>query len=354
MAPANGRSGGGRRHGLLTAVARQAGVSVGTVSKVVHGRRDVGAETRARILEMLSEAGWSSDQPIVTAQRILVVFRDLDSPYPLELARGLVDAAAAQGFEVVVGTTMHRSVTEWIDGCDRPDVAGMVLVISRMTERDQRRVLDTHVPVVLVDPLSEPMPGVPNIGVTNWRGGRDAVQHLLDLGHRRIGIVAGRPHSPAGGARLQGYRAGLHEAGIAFDSGLVRPTDFDYEEAIEAACSLLSGPEPPTAVFATSDAQALGVLEAARRLHIAVPDELSVVSFDDTSNAATASPPLTAIRQPFEELGQVAIRVLQETLEGTAPGVDHYELATTLTVRASTAPAPAAGSVDHPGHRERS
>jgi DNA-binding LacI/PurR family transcriptional regulator len=217
----------------------------------------------------------------------------------------------------------------------------MVLIISRMTERDQRRVLSKHVPVVLIDPLSAPLPGVPSVGVTDWRGACDAVGHLLTLGHRRIGIVAGRPHSPAGGARLHGYRAALHNAGIDYDPDLVRATDFDYVESVAATTELLTLPDRPTAIFATSDAQALGALEAARRLKISVPDDLSVVSFDDTSAAATASPPLTAVRQPFAELGQIATGLLVDMAEGRPPIIDRVELATALTLRSSTAPAPA-------------
>jgi DNA-binding LacI/PurR family transcriptional regulator len=327
------------KHGVLTAVAREAGVSIATVSKVVHGKRDVGAETRSRIEALLDEHGYlRTNSPATGPQRFFTVFRDLASPYTLEVVRGIVAAGSAADLEVVVGTTQHRSVPRWLDACAEPDVLGMILVISRMTERDQQRVLSKHVPVVLIDPLSEPLPGVPNVGVTDWRGAHDAVEHLLGLGHRRIGIISGRPHTPAGGARLHGYRAALHEAGLQYDNALARSTDFDFAESVAATLELLALTDPPTAIFATSDAQALGVLEAARARKVAVPDELSVVSFDDTTAAAMASPPLTAVRQPFEELGQVATHLLVSMSEGTPPVVDRYELSTVLTVRSSTAP----------------
>lgn len=326
------------QHGILTVVARTAGVSVATVSKVVHGRRDVGAQTRSRIEALLDEHGYQrTDTTPVKPHRFFAVFRDLASPYTLEVVRGIVEAGSLAQLDAVVGTTQHRSVPTWLDACAEPDVLGMILVISRMSERDQQRVISKQVPVVLIDPLSEPLPGVPNVGVTDWRGAHDAVEHLLSLGHRRIGIISGRPHSPAGGARLHGYRSALHEAGLEYDSSLVRTTDFDFDESVTATTDLLSIPQRPTAIFATSDAQALGVLEAARALKISVPEELSVVSFDDTSAAAMASPPLTAVRQPFDELGQVATRLLVSMAEGTPPVVDRFELATALTMRASTA-----------------
>ncbi len=325
------------KHGVLTQVAREAGVSVATVSKVVHGKPDVGHETRTRIESLLNKHGYQRFQTAAKPRRFFAVFRDLASPYTLEVVRGIVDAGSKADLEVVVGTTLQRSVTRWLDACAEPDILGMILIISTMTELDQRRVIDKRVPVVLIDPLSEPLPGVPSVGVTDWRGAHDAVEHLLNLGHRRIGIIAGRPHSPAGGARLHGYRAALHKAGIEYDSSLVRSTDFDFGESVAATTDLLSITDPPTAVFATSDAQALGVLEAARTLKVSVPDELSVISFDDTSAAAMASPPLTAVRQPFEELGQVATRLLLQMSDGTAPVVDRFELSTVLTVRSSTA-----------------
>jgi DNA-binding LacI/PurR family transcriptional regulator len=337
------------QHGVLTVVARQAGVSVATVSKVVHGRRDVGAATRLRVEELLDEHGYTRHVPAVKPHRFFAVFRDLASPYTLEVARGIVEAAASAQVDAVIGTTMHRSVSQWLDACDEADVLGMILIISTMTERDQARVLDKHVPVVLIDPLSEPRHGVPSVGVTDWRGAHDAMEHLLGLGHRRIGIIAGRPHSPSGGARLHGYRSALHEAGVELDPALVRHTDFDFGESVMATTRLLDLADPPTAIFATSDAQALGVLEAARRARVLVPDDLSVVSFDDTAAAGMACPPLTAVRQPFAELGQAATNMLMSMAGGQWTNlIDRYELSTSLVVRGSTAPPAKKGIAEQP------
>jgi DNA-binding LacI/PurR family transcriptional regulator len=326
------------RYGLLTAVAAEAGVSLSTVSKVVHRRRDVGAQTRARVEELLKAHGyvrpWERD-PAVPRQ-IIAVFRDLYGPYTLEVVRGIVAAADEQGIDVVTGTTGRRSIGQWLEECVALGAAGIVIVISMLAEEDQRRIVEQRLPVVLVDPLSAPAHAIPSIGVTNFNGARDAVQHLLGLGHTRIAMVAGRPHSLAGAARLHGYRAALEEAGIAYDPALVRATDFAYDEAVTAALRVLRSAGPPTAFFAASDAQALGVLEAARRLRLAVPDDLAVMSFDDTTAAATACPPLSAVRQPFEQLGHEATRVLMQLAEGRPPATLRIELATELVLRAST------------------
>jgi LacI family transcriptional regulator len=328
------------QYGLLTAIANEVGVSLATVSKVVHRRRDVSDATRARIEALLAERGYvrAGESGPHRPRQILAVFRDLAGPYTLEVVRGIVESAADAGAHTTVGTTSRRSIAQWLQQCVTLDAAGVVIVISALADQDQRRILHQRLPVVLVDPLNAPLPDIPSIGVTNWHGATTAVQHLLDLGHRRIGMLAGRSHSLAGSARLHGYRAALAEADIPYDPGLVRSTDFDYGEARRAAHDLLTLSERPTALFAASDVQALGALESARRLGIAVPRDLSVVSFDDTLVAAMASPPLSAVRQPFRELGQEATRVLLHLAEGRPPATTRRELATELVVRMSTAP----------------
>jgi DNA-binding LacI/PurR family transcriptional regulator len=327
------------QYGLLTTIAAEAEVSLSTVSKVVHRRRDVAAATRARVEELLERYGyvrvWEQDSS--APRQIVAVFRDLSGPFTLEVVRGIVDAAGALGVDVVTGTTSRRSISQWLEECVALRAAGMIIVISMLTEEDQRRIVDQQLPVVLIDPLSSPSLDIPSIGVTNWSGARDAVQHLLGLGHTRIGMVAGRSHSLAGAARLHGYRAALEEAGIAYDPVIVRSTDFDFDEALVASLQVMASAEPPTAIFAASDAQALGVLEAARQYGLSVPRDLAVMSFDDTLVAAMACPPLSAVRQPFEELGHEATRVLLQLAEGRLPASLRVELATELVLRTSTA-----------------
>ncbi|WP_405957976.1 LacI family DNA-binding transcriptional regulator [Streptomyces phaeochromogenes] len=328
------------QYGLLTSIADEVGVSLATVSKVVHRRRDVSEATRARIEALLTEHGYvrAGESDLHRPRQILAVFRDLAGPYTLEVVRGIVESAAEVGVHTTVGTTGRRSIAQWLKRCLKLDALGVVIVISTLAEQDQRRILDQRLPVVLVDPLNAPDADIPSIGVTNWHGATTAVQHLIDLGHRRIGMLAGRSSSLAGSARLHGYRAALAEARIPYDPALVRSTDFDYGEALRAARQVLDRPERPTALFAASDVQALGAMEAARQLGIDVPRELSVMSFDDTLVAAMASPPLSAVRQPFRELGQEATRVLLHLDDGKPPATTRKELATELIVRMSTAP----------------
>ncbi|MFG2129518.1 LacI family DNA-binding transcriptional regulator [Streptomyces sp. NPDC048751] len=236
------------QYGLLTSIATEAGVSLSTVSKVVHRRRDVGAATRARVEELLDRHGYvRSWEPVPgTPRQIIAVFRDLSGPYTLEVARGIVDAAGELGIDVVTGTTNRRSISGWLEECVALGAAGIVIVISMLSEEDQRRIVEQRLPVVLIDPLSAPTQDIPSIGVTNWSGARDAVQHLLGLGHTRVGMVAGRSHSLAGAARVHGYRAALEEAGVPYDPAIVRSTDFDYAEALAAGLQILRAEDPPT------------------------------------------------------------------------------------------------------------
>ncbi|MGV2917343.1 LacI family DNA-binding transcriptional regulator [Streptomyces alfalfae] len=327
------------QYGLLTSIAQEAGVSLSTVSKVVHRRRDVGTVTRARVEELLARHGyvrpWERDPGM--PRQIIAIFRDLSGPYTLEVARGIVDAAGELGVHVVTGTAGRRSISQWLKEAAALGAVGLIVVISMLAEEDQRLIVEQRVPVVLVDPLSAPTLDIPSIGVTNWSGAKDAVHHLVGLGHTRIAMVAGRAHSLAGAARLHGYRAALEEAGIAYDPAIVRSTDFDYGEALAATSHLLGIERPPTAVFAASDAQALGVLESARQRGLRVPDDLAVMSFDDTVVAAMASPPLSAVRQPIEELGREATRVLLQMADGFPPASPRIELVTELVLRTSTA-----------------
>jgi LacI family transcriptional regulator len=177
---------------------------------------------------------------------------------------------------------------------------------------------------------------VPAIGATNWAGGLAATEHLTSLGHRRIGFVAGPPALLCSRARLDGYRAALDAAGIPMDEALVRPGDFYHESGFIGAGELMDLREPPTAVFAASDQMAFGVYEALRRRGLRVPDDVSVVGFDDLPEARWASPPLTTVRQPLTEMGMLAARTVLRLARGEQPDSPRVELATDLVVRDST------------------
>jgi len=192
--------------------------------------------------------------------------------------------------------------------------------------------------VVIVDPVGQPDPRIPSIGAANWAGGLMATEHLIELGHRRIGTITGRPSLLCSQARVHGYRAGLEHAGIEVDPALIRMGDFQFDSALAAATSMLSRPGRPTAIFAGNDFEAMGVYEAARLHHLKIPDDLSVVGFDDLEMSAWVSPPLTTVAQPLAQMAATATRMV--LLPAPGEGGNRMELATSLVVRSSTAPPP--------------
>ncbi len=316
-------------------IADAAGVSVPTVSKVVNGRDDVAPETRARVEHLLQEHGYRRPTPgrESRAQLLDVVFNELESPWAMEIIKGVEEVARENGLGVVLSAqegpgALGRS---WVDAVAARRSAGLILVVSEVTPRQIARLNARSIPFVVVDPAGEPAGGVPSVGATNWNGGLTATRHLLELGHRRIGMIGGPPGMLCSRARVDGYRAALETAGMEVDPELIRWGTFHVEAGYEQGQSLLKLEEPPTAIFAGSDLQAFGVYEAARVLGVEVPRQLSVIGFDDLPMARWVGPPLTTVRQPLTEMAATAARLV------LGQGEDRrVELATTLVVRQST------------------
>jgi DNA-binding LacI/PurR family transcriptional regulator len=195
------------------------------------------------------------------------------------------------------------------------------------------------VPLVVVDPTGEPLHDTPSIGATNWSGGLAATRHLLALGHRRIGVVSGPENVLCSRARLDGYRAAMDEAGVPIDPALIRYGNFHVQEGTTEGRALLALADPPTAIFAGNDLQALGVYQAAREARLHIPEDLSVIGFDDLPVASWVGPPLTTVRQPLVQMAMAAARLVLRLANGEQPSQTRIELATELIVRESTAPA---------------
>ncbi|WP_077801558.1 LacI family DNA-binding transcriptional regulator [Streptomyces sp. JHA26] len=328
----------------LAAVAREVGVSLPTVSKVLNGRSDVSSATRAKVEHLLEVHGYRRRaQGPPKAPLVEIVFHELESVWAMELIRGVENVAKQNNATVAVteSGTRHAPGPEWIEGVLRRRPLGVLLVFSTLPEEVKRRLASRAVPFVIVDPAGDPDPDVPSVGSANWAGGLAATRHLVGLGHRRIAIVTGPEDMMCSLARLDGYRSALATADLDADPDLVRFGDFHVQGGFEHAMDLLRRPDRPTAVFAGSDLQALGVLEAARVLGISVPGELSVVGYDDVPLAQWSSPPLTTVQQPLQRMAEEAARMLLSPGD-PAKGALRIELATHLVVRQSTAP-PARG-----------
>jgi LacI family transcriptional regulator len=328
------------RRTTLAAVARLAGVSVATVSKVVNGRSDVAPHTRSRVQELLQRHDYvapvfrrteAADRPIIEVQ-----FGGELKAYATEALAGIVDAAAEVNVSVVV--SKPDRAPHWARELVAAGRSALIAVTSVYTTKYLNALTRAGLPLVVLDPLHLPHSQVNSIGSTNFAGGLAATQHLLALGHRRIAYLGGPAIAVANQARVHGYRAAMEAKKAQVPRSYVRSGDFTYQTGRLGAAALLDLAEPPTAVFAGNDEIALGAIETARTRGLRVPEDLSVVGFDDTFLAQMASPPLTTIRQPLREMGGIAVRTALRLANGDRVESHHIELATELVVRDSTAP----------------
>jgi LacI family transcriptional regulator len=337
-----GRAAGADRRTTLTAIAAEAGVSLPTVSKVLNGRPDVAPATRARVERLLDKHQYARSTPRKRRRSGLIdlVFNGLDSPWAVEILRGVEDWGATHETGVAVSSVRHGNArpASWTSALASHDTDGVILVTSALTGAQLRQLRSAEIPLVVVDPVNPPPADLPSVGATNWAGGLVATEHLLGLGHRRIGAIAGPGDYLCSRARIDGYRSALEQAGLRFDPALIRNGDFQHEGGFVRGGELLALPSPPTAIFAGSDQQAFGLYEAARQRGLRVPQDLSVVGFDDLPVARWVSPPLTTVRQPLAEMGRAAAQMLGSLIEGTPLRSGRVELSTELIVRESTAP----------------
>ena len=349
----------GSRSRTLAAIAGEAGVSVSAVSKVLNGRTDVAADTRARIARLLRQHGYQVASQIGFGVVDLLIGSSLHSPWSEELIRGAVEAAAEADVSVIVTTvTSPGEFTRWLDRATRRGTGGVLCVLHLPAGRHLQRLTAAHIPMVVIDPAEEPGAGIRSVGTTNWQGGVLATRHLIGLGHQRIAVIC-QDEVWSGRARLAGYREAMLAAGLELDDQLVRRDEFSAAGGREQARWLLALPEPPTAIIAGNDAQAFGVLQAVAEGGLRTPDDVSVIGFDDVPVATWASPALTTIRQPLAAMSAAAFRMLRDTRADTRAGTgadagqarsgptadagpepQHIELATSLIVRDSTAPPP--------------
>jgi LacI family transcriptional regulator len=327
------------RRTTLAAIAEAAGVSVATVSKVVNGRSDVAPQTRARVQELLLQHDYLAPvfrhTEAVENPTIEVQFRGDLKSYVAEALEGIIDSAAELGASVVISKSSRTP--HWIRDLVSAGRRALIAVTSVYTAQLDE-LARAGLPLVVLDPLHLPDSRIHSVGATNFAGGLAATQHLLSLGHRRVAYLGGPTMAVCNQARMHGYRAAMEAEGVPVPDTYVRPGDFTYGTGLLGAAALLGLHEPPTAIFAGNDEIALGVIETARDRGLRIPEDLSVVGFDDTSLARTASPPLTTVRQPLREMGGAALRTALRLANGEKVDSHHIELATELVVRASTAP----------------
>lgn len=326
----------------LADVAAEAGVSVPTVSKVLNDRPDVGEPTRRLVQAAVARTGYA---PRPTARRrqraglVDVVVHSMKSPWVLEVLAGAEEAARSADVAMVVTVAPESGHEDWVRTVTSRRSDGVVLVVTDISEEMLSTLRSKDVPVVVVDRTGNTAPGLASIGAANWSGALSATEHLISIGHRRIGMITGHPRLACSGERIDGFHAAIRRAGLPMDDALVLHGDFFPESGRAGAEQLLDLDEPPTAIFAGSDLQALGVYEEAARRGLRVPDDLSVVGFDDLLIARYVTPPLTTVRQPHSEMAAQAVRMVLSMSRGDRPPPPtRVELSTNLVVRSSTSP----------------
>lgn len=325
----------------LAHVAARANVSLATASKVINGHSDVAAATRERVLEAVRAVGYippSARGRSTQAPQVLALTDGIQTVYTASLLHGVVSGGRDYGADVVIrfgfgADAEHQAYEEALP----PGCIGIVAITYGMRSVGLVGAQST-VPVVVIDPSDTQPPEWMTIGGTNWAGAKAATEHLVALGHRRIGWVGGPLESAASTDRLHGYRAALQSAEIPIDHSIEINGEFSVEFGRSGAPALLSLVRPPTAVVAANDEIAIGVIEAARAHGLSVPDDLSVIGYDGIPQASWTTPRLTTVRQPLADMGRMAIRMIVDTARGNPPESRNIQLVTQLLVHESTAP----------------
>lgn len=321
-------------------VAAQAGVSVATVSKVLNGRYGVAQDTATRVKAVIEELGYEASL-IARSLRssrtnvIGILVADFE-PFSAELLKGAALAIRGSGYEVVVYSGGHGHDHA---GWERRYMSRLSGTLTDGTILVTPTVVDVvnDAPVVAVDAHTGTS-GLPTVSSDNLKGAIVATEHLIRLGHRRIGFLAGRPDLESAQLREQGYRQALGAAGIVIDPELVLVGGYTAADAAAPARQLLQMDDPPSAVFAANDLSAIETIEAAQALGLRVPDDVSVVGFDNVPESALIDPPLTTIDQSIQQMGFEAVRLLIALIEDPSRPPVHVTLPTELVVRQSSGP----------------
>jgi LacI family transcriptional regulator len=324
----------------ISDVARTAGVSVATVSKVLNGRYGVAQATSSRVLEVIDDLGYESSLVARSLRshrtHVIGILVAEFEPFSAEILKGAASALADTGYELLAytgglqgrGAGWERRYLSRLSGTL---IDGAVLVTPTVVDAD------AGVPVVAIDPHTGPT-GLPTVDSDNLVGAVLGTEHLLGLGHRRIGFVGGRADLESSRLREQGFRQAMAAAGLLVDEALVRAGDYRKESTLEPARELLSRTDRPTAIFAANDLSAIATIEVARDLGLSVPGDLSVIGFDDIPESAQIDPPLTTVHQPIQQMGAAAIEMLTALLDGSPVDEPHVRLPTSLVQRRTTAP----------------
>ncbi|MBN1811620.1 MAG: LacI family DNA-binding transcriptional regulator [Anaerolineae bacterium] len=325
-------------------VAEEAGVSYTTVSRVLNNKESVKSETRERVLMAMTRLGYVVDQRARSlaggrSQVIGLLVHDVGTSYIGEIIRGIDAELASAQYDLLLYTTHRRKIKEsaHVVTLTRGMADGLLLVLPRDPGSYLETLRQHRFPHVLIDHRGGDEEA-PAVAAANWQGAYKATEYLIELRHRRIGFITGAMDQICAQDRLAGYKTALADHGITFDPELVSEGDFFQPLGYVGASVLLELPHPPTAIFASNDVSAFGVMEAVREYGLRIPNDVSILGFDDIPQAAHVHPPLTTVRQPLEEMGRTATRMLLEYIKDPLRPLKRVELPTELVLRQSCCP----------------
>lgn len=325
-------------------VAREAGVSIATVSKILNGKGKISPSTRRRVLEAIERLGY---QPNLLAsaltgkrtQTLALLVPDVANPFFAEVARSVEDRGRALGFTVILCSTDNQDdrLARYLAVLKQKRVDGLIIGTGVEDLRLLAELKEEGLPFTLIARDLRSLP-VTSVRVDDFVGGYLAAQHLVELGHRKMAVLTESLKVMSSRERVRGFRQALEEAGVPFPEEAVYTCAARVDDGRRKALAVLAAADPPTAIFAGNDLIAIGVLQAAKETGMAVPDDLSVVGFDNTVLATICDPPLTTVAQPIEEMGKQVVDWLVRELNGEADVKQRVILRPELIVRASTAP----------------
>lgn len=320
-------------------VARAAGVSVATVSKVINRRYGVASATHDRVQAVIDDLGYESSLVARSLRshktHVIGILVAEFEPFSTEILKGASQAISGTGYELLAYSGGGRPGSDvgwerrYLSRLSGTLIDGALLVTPTVVD------VVAAVPVVAIDPHAGPS-GLATVDSDNLAGAVLATEHLLSLGHRRIGFLGGRVDLESSRRREDGFRKAMAEAGAPVDPSMVRVGGYRRENAAGPAAELLSRADRPSAIFAANDLSALGVLDVAAEMGLNVPDDLSVVGFDDVPESALSTPPLTTVRQPIQEMGAAGIDLLVALMGGVGAADTHIRLPTALVSRGTT------------------
>jgi LacI family transcriptional regulator len=323
-------------------VAAEAGISFGTVSRVINNDVHVKPQTRERVLQAMERLGYVANRQARSlaggkSHVIGVLVPDLGTGYIGEIIRGIDAELGLARYDLMLYTTHRTAIKEagYVANLAQGMVDGLLLVLPRNPSDYVGTLTGREFPFVLIDHqgTGEECPAV---GATNWQGAYNATEYLIKLGHKRIGFITGSLDLGAAVDRLDGYKSALRTHHLPVDSCLVYEGTFLQPDGYTGAICLLDLDPPPTAIFASNDVMAMGVMDAVRSRGLRIPEDISVVGFDDIPQAESVRPALTTVRQPLEQMGRVATQMLLDMLKNPEIEPNRIELPTELIVRSST------------------